>query len=1051
MSLTAAIPYTLGFDALKGLCFLNSGVSGTYYNAKAGYAQNGLLKQIMYPTGGSLIYTYAQNTGSFIGSSTVQNVGGVHVSQTSSADGGYSNGCSNPIVTGYNYVVNGPGSASSLWGLETPVNAVQNNNYWQEEHETIHFSLSFPLGECLWHYIYPGIMSQYQAVSIEGWQKFMNAIAPVLGILSVISTINDIVNVIGPSTGPGEIAAICIDIITAVLSYVFSCPQQTKTTLNTIYYNFDLNEVSPLPAQFKRVEITESPGTAGKTVEEFTHGDASDPNLGTDHYYPLWDAAGNNKSFAAKQRFGPWAYGLPWRITVYDVNGNTIRQTQNVYDFSNAQEGIYDPGTCCATTYTQNASCKCQVQNSYSQRSDGWSNPSSYISTSTFVTSPTPNPNNNNSIDIIPLIYYFYTGRAPLVTSYEREFRTTDPTQYVQTEKDYTYGDGATCIADNFCQPVYRNYDVSSVATHLSNGDVEYKYMNYPGNYNTGLLATLCQKNILSEPVETYVFLQKATTGNYENLGEEVTEYTQLANGYVRPLRLLEQRLSTPISSGAFVGYSGPTTTTYTNYKVTKSFTYDANSNLNAAQDEGGREITLIHDYNDKYVVAMVANADPVADKPCYTSFESGDLSRSGWTITNYSPTQINQGVTTATGTANLTLLAANGNNLTTTSTLNSGKGYILSFWSSNGNVTVNGGVSPVKTGPAYNGFTYYEYNIAQGTSTVTLSNSTSTNANIDEVRLYPSTSRMSTTTYDQLIGKTSECDENNRTLYYTYDNLGRVQFVKDEGGNVAKMYEYNNVSAAKLTGCPSTFTNPLVSEQFTRSNCGAGYQGGTVTYTVAAGTYSSTASQLDVDIQAELNLLLNGPGYANTNGSCLLIYTNIAESQTVTTQSCAPGYIGGSVTYTVPAGTYSSIISQADANQQALNDIAANAQSWANRPPNMSCAINTNPDWEWFPGDGTSPADPSYCASLNGQLPPHLMVLATDENPNSPTYLQQQWEDYMAPTTPVRPAIITMCRKASSSLKPAQQALRAVRRRIRYHRASIALLPARLRPTSWP
>ena len=53
VTLTAAIPYDVGFFGLKGLCFQNDNVTGTYYNAKSGYAQNGLLKEIIYPTGGA--------------------------------------------------------------------------------------------------------------------------------------------------------------------------------------------------------------------------------------------------------------------------------------------------------------------------------------------------------------------------------------------------------------------------------------------------------------------------------------------------------------------------------------------------------------------------------------------------------------------------------------------------------------------------------------------------------------------------------------------------------------------------------------------------------------------------------------------------------------------------------------------------------------------------------------------------------------------------------------------------------------------------------------
>jgi hypothetical protein len=50
----------------------------------------------------------------------------------------------------------------------------------------------------------------------------------------------------------------------------------------------------------------------------------------------------------------------------------------------------------------------------------------------------------------------------------------------------------------------------------------------------------------------------------------------------------------------------------------------------------------------------------------------------------------------------------------------------------------------------------------------------------------------MRTVTYDPQVGKTSECDENNRITYYEYDNLSRLRFIKDENRNIIKMYEYN-------------------------------------------------------------------------------------------------------------------------------------------------------------------------------------------------------------------------------------------------------------------
>lgn len=981
VSLTAATPYVLGFNGLKGLCFQNDHVTGTYYNAKDGYARNGLLRQVTYPTGGSLAYQYAQNKGAFIQTpSTVLSVGGVHVSQTSSSDGGYSNGCDNPIITKYDYVMSGLGSASSLWGLETPVNSLVSNNDWKEEHKTINVSWTNPIPHCKWHYIYPGILSQYEAVSLDAFQKFMTAIAPVLGLVSVVSTVTDVINVIA-STGFLTVAAVVLDVIAAILGFFIDCSQKTKYTSNIIYYNFDLNQAAPLPAQFKRVEVTESSGAIGKTVHTFTHGDPNDAGLD----YALWSAAGSNTAFSVKQRFAPWAYGLPKLVTVYDVNGNKIKETENVYDFTNAKEVYFDPyEDCCGEEYWSIVSYKCQVVTNHSQRSDDWGNPIKYNAPSAYITS--------SSSDMIVDGYYMYTGRTLLSKTFERTYRTTDVTQFVQTETDYFYNFGIDCPADNFCQKAPSNFDVRQIVTKKSNGDVYYKNIHYTADYNTGLPATLFQKNMVSIPIETLTYVIKAGTSSALFLNEKVIEFVQLPSLDVKPLRTIEQRFASPVSS--ITAYSGPTTTNYANYKITETFTYDANSNLVGLKDEGGRVSTNIYDYNDKYIVASVINASATTDRPAYTSFESTDLSRSGWTLSGSSAYNVN--VAAVTGMNTFTLLSSGANSLTA-SPLNTATAYILSFWAS-GSFTPPTGATLLKSAPTYNGFTYYEYNIQAGTSSVVFKNNNAANCAIDELRLYPVNARMRTVTYDPLIGKTSECDENNRISYYTYDKLGRLQTLQDETHNIVKMYEYNNVSPGKQIGCPTTFSNQMISEPVTRNNCAAGYQGGTVTYTVPAAMFTSAISQEDADNQAETYFHTNAQSYANNivnNAGCFLIYYNVAKSETDTTGSCDPGYVGGAVTYTVPAGTYSSIISQADADQQALDDIAANAVAYANSPEHSVCNFDPHPDWEWFPGDGVNPPDPSYCLSVNGNLPPHLFIQATDMNPHSPTYGQKQWEDY--------------------------------------------------------
>lgn len=66
------------------------------------------------------------------------------------------------------------------------------------------------------------------------------------------------------------------------------------------------------------------------------------------------------------------------------------------------------------------------------------------------------------------------------------------------------------------------------------------------------------------------------------------------------------------------------------------------------------------------------------------------------------------------------------------------------------------------------------------------------------------------------------------------------------------------------------------------------------------------------------------------TSGSSVMYY-NSAVSQVFSRNNCPSGYVGGQVTYTVPAQTYSSSTSQAAADALAMNDISVNGQNYAN------------------------------------------------------------------------------------------------------------------------
>ena len=147
-----------------------------------------------------------------------------------------------------------------------------------------------------------------------------------------------------------------------------------------------------------------------------------------------------------------------------------------------------------------------------------------------------------------------------------------------------------------------------------------------------------------------------------------------------------------------------------------------------------------------------------------------------------------------------------------------------------------------------------------------------------------------------------------------------------------------NNGQAYANTNGSCIFSNIAKSGLFTRNNCSPGGSPASVWYTVPAGRYSSTDSQAAADALAQDDVNNNGQVYANTNGSCT--FSNIAKSGLFTRNNCSPGGSPASVWYTVPAGRYSSIDSQAAADALAQDDVNNNGQAFANNDVNAKCTF---------------------------------------------------------------------------------------------------------------
>ncbi|MGH2666741.1 DUF5977 domain-containing protein [Flavobacterium sp.] len=125
------------------------------------------------------------------------------------------------------------------------------------------------------------------------------------------------------------------------------------------------------------------------------------------------------------------------------------------------------------------------------------------------------------------------------------------------------------------------------------------------------------------------------------------------------------------------------------------------------------------------------------------------------------------------------------------------------------------------------------------------------------------------------------------------------------------------------------TYSSIALSGSFTKNNCPVGGVGSSVPFSQLAGAKTSTDSQADADAKGLALFNANGRANANTNGYCT--FTNTEKSGSFTKNNCAPGGVGSTEVYTVPAGSHFSRESQAAADDLAQRDVNNNGLENAN------------------------------------------------------------------------------------------------------------------------
>ena len=347
-------------------------------------------------------------------------------------------------------------------------------------------------------------------------------------------------------------------------------------------------------------------------------------------------------------------------------------------------------------------------------------------------------------------------------------------------------------------------------------------------------------------------------------LESTLTNYRDWGNNILTPETVQTQEFSAPVQTR--LRYSA----------------YDTKGNIVTVAKEGDVLSTYLWGYNRAYPVASITNA--AAKDVYYNSFEEG----TGNSADGDSKTG-RKSITTG--------LSAALSNLTNGA-------YLLTYWQK------SAGVWSLQS---------QNVTVSSGTYTISLT------GQLDEVRFYPAGARLTTYTFDPLIGMTSQCDINNYITYFEYDSFGRLIRVRDKDRNILKQFDYKYLASVGFFNDPQSGT-------FTKSDCGINFRGTPVTYTVPAGTYTSS-SVSTANTMATNDVSANGQAYANAHGACVPtnLFYNVVKTGTFYRNNCSTGYVGTMVYYNVIAGTYTSTVSQDIVDNQAQADVDANGQNYAN------------------------------------------------------------------------------------------------------------------------
>ena len=328
-------------------------------------------------------------------------------------------------------------------------------------------------------------------------------------------------------------------------------------------------------------------------------------------------------------------------------------------------------------------------------------------------------------------------------------------------------------------------------------------HINYKNEINYAVIAddqsealvTMNRKNIISKPVEILEFKNSSLTSGKLRLNKINDNTLQIEEWEVIPHKAKDLNLTHPLSTTADNFFSESNVTKDTDGRITSvDFEYNANyedvtiidkyekGNLLQYHKANDHPVSYLWGYNNSLPIAKVINAKH--DEISYCGFEENGI-YDGWNFLIGSYSVFNQGYT---GKKCLWMDECS----IYKSGLDQNKKYTVTFWAKEDGgpttIQVNGKQISI---PDNTNFVFYEIHLSAGTTSITISNQDE--VLIDDLRVYPSDAQMTTYTHDPLIGVTSETGPDGiSTIHYEYDDFGRLEYIRNQDGNILQHYDYN-------------------------------------------------------------------------------------------------------------------------------------------------------------------------------------------------------------------------------------------------------------------